>query len=727
TLNANCQKFNAAYKRAKRLGRSGENDVNVLRRAQSIYWDEHKGVAFCQQDAWAILKFHPKWDAPEQVDLTGDVPGATQEDLFGHDARPRPAGKPRPAKKIKSDATASTGGSNTSTQFGEVMEQELRMKREAAEMAFEAQAEKDRTLMRLEELRFLATSTKDLDDVDAYWIKKQKRLIRNKMKNDLGAEDDEDEDDFWHWHRGPRGEYLNKNIPKDPSERKLIHIIGPSEYLEACAAISITKDFKAHFRGTQTQWSHLDDEFLDLLYQCFLDRYQYEETVDPKEARKVWVRRAMERCRGTWARVRIKREKKSGSKNKADWKNFRPEFVNVAADWDGILESWMKEEWVRRSKVGAENRKRVLGDVESAKSYVRHTGGSKSFRTHTHQWANESGKRPSNLKLFEKLCKKNRHEGDRNVDSPYDYGLNAVRLEKQTGCCVQQMKWLICCAEIGLHQGSAISPYLFTLILDELSRGIQENIPWCMIFADDIVLIAESTEGLNSRLERWREALEDNGLRVSREKTEYFRCDFGRFEVAHQEVDIRIGDWILQPKESFRYLGSMINRSGKIDEDVAHRIRTGWVKWRAASGVQCDKRIPLKLKENFYRVAIRPAMLYGSECWSITKAQANRVEVAELRMLRWTCGKTMVDMIPNGVFKAELGGDSIIDKMREGMLRWFGHVKRRPQIVPVRRVAALLVEGSRRRGRPKLRLEDRLKLDMKELLLSENMTSDRNA
>nr|GEV60521.1 hypothetical protein [Tanacetum cinerariifolium] len=193
--------------------------------------------------------------------------------------------------------------------------------------------------------------------------------------------------------------------------------------------------------------------------------------------------------------------------------------------------------------------------------------------------------------------------------------------------------------EVGLHQGSAISPYLFTLILDELSRGIQENIPWCMIFADDIVLIAESAEGLNNRLERWRKALEVNGLRVSREKTEYLRCYFGRFEVAHQEVDIRIEDRILQPKESFRYLGSMIHRSGRIDED----------------------------------------------------------------------------------------SDSIIDKMREGRLRWFGHVKRRPQTAPVRRVEALLVEGSRRRGRPKLRWKDRLKLDMKELLLSEDMTSDRNA
>ncbi|GKA34171.1 hypothetical protein Tco_0720600 [Tanacetum coccineum] len=180
TLNANCQKFNAAYKRAKRLGKSGENDVDYLKLAQSIYRDEHKGVTFSQEDARAVLRFHPKWDAPEQVDLTGDVPEATQEDLFGHDARPRLAGKPRPAKKTKSDATASTGESSASTQFGELMEQELRLKPDAAERAFEAQAEKDRTLMRLEELRFLATRTKDLNDDDAYWIKKQKQLIKKK-------------------------------------------------------------------------------------------------------------------------------------------------------------------------------------------------------------------------------------------------------------------------------------------------------------------------------------------------------------------------------------------------------------------------------------------------------------------------------------------------------------------------------------------------------------------
>nr|GEW41840.1 protein transport protein SEC24-like CEF [Tanacetum cinerariifolium] len=70
---------------------------------------------------------------------------------------------------------------------------------------------------------------------------------------------------------------------------------------------------------------------------------------------------------------------------------------------------------------------------------------------------------------------------------------------------------------------------------------------------------------------------------------------------------------------------------------------------------------------------------------------------------------------------------TIFNKMREGRLRWFGHVKRRPQSAPIRRVESLTVDGARRRGRPKLRWEDRLKTDLKEMLLSEDMTYDRNA
>ena len=52
---------------------------------------------------------------------------------------------------------------------------------------------------------------------------------------------------------------------------------------------------------------------------------------------------------------------------------------------------------------------------------------------------------------------------------------------------------------IGLHQGSALSPYLFALVMDEVTRDIQEDIPWCMLFADDVVLVDESRTGVNQQ------------------------------------------------------------------------------------------------------------------------------------------------------------------------------------------------------------------------------------
>ena len=47
--------------------------------------------------------------------------------------------------------------------------------------------------------------------------------------------------------------------------------------------------------------------------------------------------------------------------------------------------------------------------------------------------------------------------------------------------------------QIRLHQGSALRSFPFTIVLDELTKGIQEEVPWCMLCADDIVLIAETS------------------------------------------------------------------------------------------------------------------------------------------------------------------------------------------------------------------------------------------
>ncbi|KAM0972281.1 hypothetical protein ACFX2A_020433 [Malus domestica] len=130
---------------------------------------------------------------------------------------------------------------------------------------------------------------------------------------------------------------------------------------------------------------------------------------------------------------------------------------------------------------------------------------------------------------------------------------------------------------------------------------------------DDIVLIDETQEGVNAKLNLWREVLESKGLRLSQSKTEYMECKFSA-NGGQNELGVRIRDQEIPKSDRFRYLGSILQKNGELDGDLNHRIQAGWMKWKNASGVLCDHRMPLKLKGKFYRTAIRPAMLYGTEC-----------------------------------------------------------------------------------------------------------------
>jgi hypothetical protein len=279
--------------------------------------------------------------------------------------------------------------------------------------------------------------------------------------------------------------------------------------------------------------------------------------------------------------------------------------------------------------------------------------------------------------------------------------------------------------KIGLHQGSALSSYLFALVMDEVTRDIQGDIPWCMLFADDVVLVDESQAGVNRKLELWRQTLESKGFRVSRTKTEYMRCDFGN--AALEEGGVSLEGQGVPKKDTFRYLGSVLQEDGDIDADVCHRIKAGWAKWRQASGILCDKRVPQKLKGKFYRTAIRPAMLYGAECWPTKCHHVQKLSVAEMRMLRWICGHTRMDRVRNDDIRDRLGIAPIEEKLVQHRLRWFGHVQRRPPEAPVRYGVSRNTNGRKGRGRPKLTWEEAIKRDLKSWDVPRDMCLDRKA
>jgi hypothetical protein len=133
------------------------------------------------------------------------------------------------------------------------------------------------------------------------------------------------------------------------------------------------------------------------------------------------------------------------------------------------------------------------------------------------------------------------------------------------------------------------------------------------------------------------------GFRISRTKTKYMRCNFGT--TISEDGDVSLGGQLVPKKDTFRYLGSMLQRDGDMHEDVSHRIKARRMKWRQASRILCDKRVSQKLKGKFYRTTIRPSMLYGVECWPTKRRHIQQLSVAEMCMLRWICGHTRLDRV----------------------------------------------------------------------------------
>ncbi|VDO65224.1 unnamed protein product [Heligmosomoides polygyrus] len=218
---------------------------------------------------------------------------------------------------------------------------------------------------------------------------------------------------------------------------------------------------------------------------------------------------------------------------------------------------------------------------------------------------------------------------------------------------------------VGVHQGSALSPLLFVVVMDAITRDLQKPVPWTLLYADDVMLASEDKGELERELQAWCDRLERFGLRLNVKKTEYL------------------------------------------------------------NGVLCDRKIPVRLKSKIYRTVVRPVAMYGAECWPATKEVETRLSVMETKMMRWTAGVTRMDRIRNDAIRLKFRVAAIAAKMREARLRWYGHVFRGKED-SVRKIGLELeVSGKRPRGRPKQRWAGTLHTDLKAVGVHPDLALDR--
>src|SRR6184192_1916558 len=81
--------------------------------------------------------------------------------------------------------------------------------------------------------------------------------------------------------------------------------------------------------------------------------------------------------------------------------------------------------------------------------------------------------------------------------------------------------------KVGVHQGSVLSPILFNIVMQAIADNFKKGLPWELLYADDLVLLAESRLELEKRLTEWMARLKEKGLRVNISKTKVMNCKVG--------------------------------------------------------------------------------------------------------------------------------------------------------------------------------------------------------
>ncbi|KAK3532766.1 hypothetical protein QTP86_028145 [Hemibagrus guttatus] len=224
-------------------------------------------------------------------------------------------------------------------------------------------------------------------------------------------------------------------------------------------------------------------------------------------------------------------------------------------------------------------------------------------------------------------------------------------------------------------------------------RVPREELWYCMRKSGVAEKYEEYREQVEENLERWRFVLERRGMKVSRSKTEYM-C-----------VNEREGSGTVRGKEA---------SAGRVE----------WVE--KGVGVLCDRKISARIKGKVYRTVVRAAMLYGLETVSLRKRQESELEVAEMKMLRFSLAVTRLDRIRNEYIRGTAHVGRFGDKVREARLRWFGHVQRRESEYIGRRMLDMELPGRRQRGRPKRRYMDGINEDMNLVGASVEDAEDRD-
>ena len=336
--------------------------------------------------------------------------------------------------------------------------------------------------------------------------------------------------------------------------------------------------------------------------------------------------------------------------------------------------------------------------------------------------------------------------------------------------------------KVGVHQGSVLSPLLFIIVLEALSRSFRTGCPFELLYADDLAIIARTKEELMDKLAKWKEEMEAKGLRVNLKKTKIMISgpnlntlkDSGRYPCAvcrsgvgknsvlchgcklwvHKKcsnirgrltddpsyrcsrclgtarpIDARpehsmpLDGYNLEVVDSFCYLGDKVSAGGGCSQSILNRTRVAWGKFHDLLPLLTCRSLSLSTRGKLYSTCVRSAMLHATESMALTVNDSSKLQKIDRAMIRWICHVKLKDRVRSDILLGKLGIPDIIEVCRVNRLRWFGHVERNSGWT--KKCTEMVVEGKTRLGGQRKKWRTVVEEDLKLMAIPVEVTRDR--
>ena len=254
----------------------------------------------------------------------------------------------------------------------------------------------------------------------------------------------------------------------------------------------------------------------------------------------------------------------------------------------------------------------------------------------------------------------------------------------------------------GLRQGSALSPLLFIVVMDDIMTKVAQEIGEgkmkAMLFADDLMIWGNKEEEVQEQLDVWERIAQDYGMKFSTNKSEMIITSRTK---ERGTTGITIGGEQLRKVESFKYLGSLIQENGRNDREINERGRKAEAFRQSVRSLIWSKDVPQNTKKVIYRTYYAPILTYASETWVMKGRERSKIQASEMKFLRSSIGVTKMDRLRNEKVRELVKEEALQDKIEKARLKWYGHVKRMEGKRIPRRIHETEMKGKRPRRRPR--------------------------